>query len=380
MAIFLALSLAVLSGGLAAGKRAHRLAATLRSPAWWPRAALIVPVTGNRTGMAGALESLALQDYPGFRMIIALRSPADPAAATAGALAAAHPHVRLALAGAATRCAQKNGNLLAGIAAVEREIAVFVFADAGHLAAPGWLKGMVHPLAVGASPVSSGYHRIAFTPGDSLTAGAWSLVVHLLGALRGVPRLRMPWGGATAITRALFERLSIAALWGGTVVDDVTLGARLRQADITPALPTGPLLLTPLAHPSWGAFLDWLTRQLAFLKFIHPGEWIALTLVGTLFSLALLASVLIGIGQFPGLAPPILACLALIAAAFVYFGPADGEGKMRFQPLAVLAALVAALWCQARLCRSMEIAWAGIRYRVAFGGRVVSLQPLEPDR
>jgi hypothetical protein len=373
---WLAFCLALLFGGFRAGEAAQRAArAGVRPPPFWPRCALIVPVAGRSGDLEESLAALARQDYPGFEMLVALQGPEDPAAAVAARLAASQPHLRLIYGVALPGCSRKNGNLLAGVAALERGVEVLVFADAGHRAPPGWLRGMVQPLATGVSPACSGYHRIAFRRGDPLVAGAWALVVHLMGTLRGVPRLRMPWGGATAVTRALFERLAVAELWRRTVVDDVTLGARLRCAGILPALPVGAPVETLLEAPRWGDFLDWLTRQLAFLKYLHPLSWALLGLCGALFSLATAAVLLLGFWRIAALDPPLLAALTTLGAGLLFFGPPDAQGRMRCHPAAALAALGAALWCHLRSACSMEIVWAGFRYRVRFGGGVTSGGP-----
>jgi ceramide glucosyltransferase len=343
--------------------------------ATWPRAALIVPLTGDTPEMRASLQSLLSQDYPDLEVILVTREAGDPATPLVQELLAGHPRARHVLSGPATTCSQKNHNLLAGVAVLDDAVEILAFGDSTHLAPPDLLRRLIRPLAAGPAVVTTGYHRIAARDLGLATLEKLQLVL-ALHLLQGVPQLAQPWGGATAIRRLVFEAQGIRRLWSQTVVDDVTLAARLRQKGIRVQAVATAILTTPLAGQSAADLEAWLLRQLLYLKYCLPGTWLAAAPLGCLLAAPPLLAAAACLGWVLGLVP---GPGALAAAAFLALLTALGA---RYRTL-VPQRLPLGPWLRAfygtlglvsrsyfRTWATDTIAWRGLSYRVGWGGQV----------
>ncbi len=341
----------------------------------WPRVSLIVPVAGKRPGLAANLRSLVVQDYPHFEVIMVTAEAADPAVPEILAALPGAPRARHVVAGPARGCGQKNHNLLAGLKVADPAAQVLVFCDSGHRAGGQFLRSLVAPLLQGWQ-VASGYHAVL--PGDArLVSWGWAVTVLTLLMTKGVSWLNQPWGGATAIWRQTFDRLGVARLWSWTVVDDVSLAARLKRADLPVAWAAEALLTTSLAQGNLRQWRAWLRRQWLYLKFYLPGSWLAAGLVMYLTA-GLLAGSLAHLFQFlwtrsmtaaAGLALAYLTALTALALGLRRRHPAPPPAKVWLAGCA--AALVMGAWVHLCTCFTRSLAWHGRRYCVGGGGRVV---------
>ncbi|MBR6467633.1 MAG: glycosyltransferase, partial [Desulfovibrio sp.] len=98
----------------------------------WPRTGLVIPAAGSHPAMESAIRSLLSQSYPGGVVpVMVTADEADPASALAARLQAEFPELRHVVAGKASGCGQKNHNSLAGVAALDAEegIEVYAFCD-----------------------------------------------------------------------------------------------------------------------------------------------------------------------------------------------------------------------------------------------------------
>lgn len=340
-----------------------------------PRAAVIVPVTGDTPGMRQAVASLIDQDYPDFLAVFVVAEAADPAADLVVGVAGADPRVQVVVAGPAERCGQKNHNILAGLRAAHTAD-VFVFCDSTHVADRQFVTNLVAPIARGDAPMTSGFHKVV--PGDGATAtigmAVTCLALHLLQPIRAITQ---PWGGAMALSRQAFDRFGLARLWGQNIVDDFSMGPHLHTFGVAAWPVAAAYLHTPLTKVSLARWDDWLTRQLLYLKFCIPPGWIVSIAAVLLLS-----------------APPVAAAAMLAAGAFgagcgtsaawsaVYLAAFAGLGlcfrslcPRRVGVLAWLRGYAATFcmlaWCFGRTFTTNTMSWRGIRYKVGWGGVVM---------
>jgi ceramide glucosyltransferase len=340
-----------------------------------PKAAIIVPLTGNSREMAACLQSLLTQDYPNYETVFVTRDAADPATPLVRQVIAGAPRARHVISGPATTCSQKNHNILAGLAALDDGVEILAFCDSTHRAAAHFLRDLVWPLARGDAAMVTGFHRII--PGDFRLGTLVMLqIVLALHVMHGFARIVHPWGGATAIRRAVFEAHGVRRLWAENVVDDLSMGAHLLRAGIRVKSVATAVLTTNLAAQPLGDLLDWLTRQLLYLKYCLPGTWLGASLVAWVLLAPVLAAALACLGAVFGLASggPALAgagFLLLLTALAAHFRTLVPQ---RMPLLPWIAAFYGALACTfmsyLRTWTTDTISWRGIAYRVTWGGKV----------
>jgi ceramide glucosyltransferase len=344
-------------------------------PARWPRLALIVPVAGAPPGLAQRLAALLRQDYPDYEVIFATRDLEDPATRIIAALIWGKSRARLVVAGPARGCGQKNQNLLAGVRLAGVTPEILAFCDSNQEAPLDFLRKLAAPVARGEGVVTSGYHQAI--PGDQRLA-TWGRAVTVLTLYltKAVPWLNQPWGGATAIRRATFESLNVARLWAETVVDDVSLAARLIKARTPVCLSRGADLSTPVAGETLKSWESWFFRQWIYLKYYLPGSWLAagvLMYLLTGFTLASLVQLLLIPWGWdaPGLLLPSLAflvALTALALALRRLHPCPSPWPLWLA--AFMASVGMASWVHLKTCLTQKISWRGTVYRVDWRGRV----------
>lgn len=343
---------------------------------------LIVPVAGATRFTAECLHALLDQDWPAYEVVLVTRDAADEAVPVARELFGAlrgGVRGRHVVSGVPRSCSQKNHSLIAGV----REagpVEVLVFADADHVPPRHWLRALVGPLARREAAVSTAYHWIdPREPG--LVPTAHALAVLALSLAQRVPWVSQPWGGSTAITRALFEDLDVAGLWARHMVDDVSLAALLRRRRLHARVVTGAAAATPLGREDLMAWSRWLFRQILFLKFYFPGTWCALGIaLGALagFSAAALAVVLGLVHAAPAAVAAAWLHLGATSAALVVLRRCQSTREPLWRWIAAgCTALVAA--CAAHGCTwfARSFTWRDLRYRVDRVGRVVDVRMVD---
>ena len=345
-------------------------------PPRWPRLALIVPVAGAPAGLAGRLEALLRQDYPDYQVIFATRDAEDPASRVISSIIWGKTRARLVLAGPARSCGQKNQNLLAGVKLAGEAPEILAFCDSNQEAPPDFLRKLAAPVARGEGVVTSGYHHVV--PGDDRLA-TWGRAVSVLTLYltKAIPWLNQPWGGATAIRRDAFEALRVAHLWTETVVDDVSLAARLIKAHIPVCLSRGADLATKVSGETLASWESWLFRQWIYLKYYLPGSWMAAGVLFYLLTGFTLASFAQLVLAFWGWGTPVtiilsvafLSALISIALALRRLHPIPAPPRP-FWLAAFLASLGLASWVHLKTCLTQKSSWRGKVYQVDWRGRV----------
>ena len=348
-------------------------------PDRWPEVALIVPVTGAAPGLAMRLATLMTQDYPRYQVLLVTRDAKDPATPVITGAIWGRPHVRHVVAGPAQGCAQKNYNLLAGIRLLGAGPQVLAFCDSNQMAPPTFLRDLVRPIACGEAAVTSGYHHVI--PRERGVASlARAVVVLMLYLTKGLSWFNQPWGGATAIARELFDTLNVDCLWSRTVVDDVSLAARLKKAHVRVSLAARATLTTVVDGDTLSDWTHWLFRQLIYLKFYFPGSWLA----AGIFQIVVLALVILAAAACllapwgwvsPAVSVPALLFLAILTGQGLWMRrhhPCPGP------PLPWLGAFYTAMflgsWVYVQTGLTQTINWRGISYRVNWRGEVVDIR------
>ena len=349
------------------------------STARWPSISLVVPVAGRTAFTAECLRALLEQDVPAYEVLLVTRDGEDPAVPVVRELLGAlrqGVRGRLVVSGIARSCSQKNHNLLAGVRQAGL-VDVLVFADSDHVPPPDWLRALVAPLAKGEAQVSTAYHRI-YPREPGLVPTVHALTVLILSMTQRIRWMGQLWGGSLAITRALFEELSVAELWAHHMVDDVSLAALLRRRRVRARVVGSVVTATPLGEETLRAWSRWIFRQILFIKFYFPGTWwllgAALTGGVALSALAVTAAL--------GLVP---AGPAAVAAAWAYLGGvclalvALGRRHPAPEPAwrwvaAGGVALVTACLAYVRSWFARSFTWRDLRYRVDRRGRVIDVR------
>lgn len=343
-----------------------------------PRAAMIIPITGDSPAVRLGLESLLAQDYPNIRYVLVTHDEADTATVVARGLIEGREDATHLLSGSADACGQKNHSLLAGLATVRDWADIYIFCDSTHVARPDLARLLVEPIALGQASISSGFHRIVPLDGAVPTLGMLNvcLFLHCLQPIRAITQ---PWGGAMSVSREAFEEYGVAEVWEKNIVDDFSLGPLLAKRGIRTWPVAEACLDTPLKKVSFAHWQDWLTRQLLYLKFCTPEMWLGSLLVVGLFIVPPLLAVLGSLGVLFGSVDPWwLGAATCYAAAFAVVG-------MFFRTLSpkpvgvwdwmkgFFASPLMTVWCYLRTWTTFTMSWRGIAYKVTWGGRVVEV-------
>ena len=339
-----------------------------------PGVGVIIPLTGDNPVMKACLESLLDQSYPNYEAIFVTCSSYDPAVQIVNLVIQTKKNARHIVSGAASRCSQKNHNLLAGLADLDSSIEILVFCDSTHWAPQHFLTDLVSPIVSGKAVMTTGFHRVV--PGDCRLPTLGMLVsVMAIHLMQGIEPITQPWGGATAISRRTFEENRISALWAENVVDDVSMCTHLAKAGIRVRPVSSACLLTPVGGVTFRGWYGWLKRQLFYLKVCQPATWAASAIV----ALALCAPFLAGLACAAGIMGFAPNYMTVAGCAFVAAFSAIG---MKWRTLihedipiwkwisAVLAANFMAVLCYAGTWFSNLLSWRGISYRVTWGGKV----------
>lgn len=343
----------------------------------WPVAAMIIPVAGSHPRMADALKSLLSQDYPRLLPVLVTAEAEEPAAGLIRSLLKDFPAARHVVAGRAQGCGQKNHNSLRGVAAVAHEAEIYLFCDSTHLARPDFARALAAPIVRGEAAFSTGYHMVDARDEKPVTL-AYACCVLLMRLLQAVSSFTQLWGGAMAMSKSAFEHYGVAELWARNVVDDCSLSALLQARKTRVRLCPGALLRTEALDHSLPVWRAWMSRQVLFLKFCMPGQWLLLGLMALIMAV-----------------PPLCAAVALLGGLLNL-----GGGSGVFLSLAWLGALAGALniwrnflapprpafwrwllaffyaagmfaWVYCRSIRARGIVWHGIAYEVGLGGTVL---------
>lgn len=348
-------------------------------PLTYPKASLIIPLTGRAPDMEAALHSFLRQDYPHLETILVTSGEADPARDLSHELARHHHGTRHVHTGTATQCAQKNHNLLAGIAAAGQDTDIYVFCDANHLARPDVVLELVAPIIRKEADFTTGY-REAELHGLEKNGVSFRLILWSMGQFQALPIFTQPWGGAMAMRVSAFQKHRVADLWARTVVDDCSLAGLLIKKGIPVLYCPGAMLHTPVRSMDFQTLLDWFVRQLLYPKFYTRTVWmlLGLGLISALILLAASLSLLV-VGLTGVLSPlwTIPAALCHLCIPFVLSYLLRMKLCAQCPPkiwwtgfLRTLVVLYVAYW---KTIGTTSVTWRRVRYEVDGQGKVTRI-------
>jgi hypothetical protein len=212
--------------------------------------------------------------------------------------------------------------------------------------------------------------------GGTLAEWMNTLWGNIVMGLQVHPRHTLPWGGAMALGRDLFERLGVAEMWGGALCDDNALG-KVVKAQRVPTLFVARAFAVEPALRSWRSFMAFGMRQLFFLRVTLPLDWaggaLAMSCLGPApLGLALWLAWSAGAGAWDAgktaLAVVTAVCLVFIVLTVRNFerGVEQLLGQLGFQlvPLPGAALLLAS---PATVLMWLQVVASGIGRRVRWG-------------
>ncbi|WP_319543135.1 glycosyltransferase [uncultured Pseudodesulfovibrio sp.] len=355
-------------------RRAAKRDTPFAPPANAPATLMIIPASGTAQAIEPGLRSLLEQDYPNYRVQLVTASKDEPAAQLIKKLCKEYPHAHHVVAGNATRCCQKNQNLLAGLSTINKKETILVFCDATHLAQKDFLARLTAPIAHGKALMTSGY-RFFRPMDDNIGTLTHTFSVQSIHMLQAVKPITQPWGGATAIDRATFFDNNIPNLWSRTIVDDFTMGPYLQKQGIR-SLPVAEACLeTRLSGQTCRNWNRWFFRQLQYLKFGMPLTWIGATIIPLIFLTiaAYTAFAFTGaLGTSAAIASALyIAGLAMAGALYTRVIPNTAPLGKRLAAFFLLHVSTALGYL--RTWQTNEVVWHNIRYRTRLGGEVVEI-------
>lgn len=351
-----------------------------------PRCSIILPCKGVPKDLDKNLKAFLDQDYENTEIIFCVEDEKDPAYPVITDLIRDQPHASVVVAGHATRCAQKNFNMLAAIKK-SRNPDVYVFADADISPGKNWLHELVIPLSRPSIAATTGFRWLYVAPDKVRTQAHWYANVFMFTLFAFVCFLGNVglWGGSMAIRRKDFEDMGVADLWSNSCVDDMSLSRiiikKKKKAILVPPCITHS---DDTIHGWRGATL-WFERQCMFLKACHRLLWIMATplAVGFLFVQLWLAAAIIArifsASAFYAVGGG-AAVTMLMGELFVLLLISLIDNVPHFGRIFLLHIFFRVVPL-AGFCRTLfakKIYWGGIRYTLDFKGRVVAVEHPEP--
>ncbi len=237
-----------------------------------PAVLVIVAIKGVSESTPRFLEALCNQQYPAYRLVLAVESTLDPAFALLGGLRDGRIQLDVVIAGEATKRAQKVHNLLAALCRLRDDDRIVVFADSDILPDARWLSQLVRPIATGEVGASTGYRWQLPTDRRWPTLAVAAADLSIATAARSW-RWNVCWGGSTAIDRAALDRVDLPTLWDHAASDDLTLTQALRANGIRINQPIAVLVPSPVAH-TWASLFSFAHRQYLLVRIYAPRHWV----------------------------------------------------------------------------------------------------------
>ena len=151
------------------------------------------------------------------------------------------------------------------------------------------------PIALGRAEFTTGYHEVVPQDDRPFTL-VYTMCVLFMRLMQALASLTEPWGGAMAVRRRTFDEAGIAGFWSTNVVDDCSLTTFLKEKGVRVKLCPGALLRTRAADHKYSVWRAWIDRQILFLKFCVPAQWVLLGIFSFIVFLAPFMSVIALLG------------------------------------------------------------------------------------
>lgn len=346
--------------------------------AQWPSVGLVIPVAGCDARMEDALRSLLGQDYPRFTPVLVTAQADDPAVELIMRLQKEFPLLRHVTSGAASGCGQKNHNSLCGVEALGNAVDIYAFCDSTHIAEADFLRHLVGPLARGEASFSTGYHMVVPQDQQRVTL-AYALCVILMRMLQAMSSFTQLWGGAMAMTRSAWHKYGVGQLWGENVVDDCSLSALLKVHGEAVCLCPGALLRTSAVDHNMSVWRAWMDRQVLFLKFCMPDQWLLLGVMCLMMAVPLLCATvcllggLLRLGSATGVLLSVFWLAGIVGVLNLWRGLLSKPVALWQWCLAFIEAVRMFTLVYLQSIRAQGILWHGLYYDIGRGGKVLHI-------
>ena len=373
-----------------------RLDCPLPEMGYEPKTEIIVPCKGIELGIRSNLRQFCKQAYNNYSVTFVVEEPDDPVVQVIEKIMAEYPEkARLIYSGKCSVSGQKIHNLQIGIAMLDPETEVIVFADSDAKPQARWLVSMVGIVSTSTPCVATGYRwMVSGKPGWS-DCFVSSLNSAIAGSL-GYGRFGLIWGGSWAIRRDTFDHLDINHAWFGSLSDDLTAtkavkGAGLRVIYVPMALCISPIDFSP------GSAFEFVRRQLLIARKYAPLYWLNGFMLTCVLQIAFWGSLIAALvssaqsSQFT-----IMWCVSalLIYATQVVKSylrqdigrnrfPQLKKGSQRTRWFDILGFPVQGLLTLGCFVASMvgnTITWRGVTYHIGSGGKIKLLGRHLPNR
>ena len=215
--------------------------------------------------------------------------------------------------------------------------------------------------------------------------GKWhDMHIHLEGDavryLQGISSFTQLWGGAMCFRLSAFRRYGVREFWMTNVVDDCSLADRLIHLGARIRLSGDAVLMTEAREHDLGVWHHWMDRQILFLKFCIPYQWVLLGVLACLMLLPVLWAVLAVLGvllgklSFGWLVGVLVyaAALALVLRSWAHFQEAVFP-VWRWM-VAFCASACMFVWVYLGTILAEGVLWQGIWYEVGRQGRVIRMR------
>lgn len=221
--------------------RGFARASNNEAPQSYPAVTILKPLHGLEPGLYANLAGFCAQDYPSpVQIVFGVHDAADPAIAVVRKLIADFPDrdLTLTINGRRHGTNRKVSNLINMVAEAEHD--VLVVSDSDIMVAPDYLLGITATLARSGVGLVTCLYRGTAATGLWARLAAAAIDYHFLpGALVGLRfGLATPCFGSTMALR----KETLAGIGGfesvaDQLADDYALGARVRRAGLTVAIP-----------------------------------------------------------------------------------------------------------------------------------------------
>jgi ceramide glucosyltransferase len=394
---WLAMTLVIVAAGLVVGDFLATLFSVIYQRFWYdrvlrprydpqysPSCAVIVPCKGKMKNLEQNVRSFLDLDYPSYRVYYVVESESDPAVNTLRRVAQENPkRASVVVAGLATRCAQKNHNLLAAVRqATEAEVYAFADADIGPKG--NWLRELLLPLSIPGVSVTTGFRWLSTAkPGlGEMVHNYVSIFLYVLLCVASFFGEVGVWGGSMAIRRRDFEEMDIEGLWSRSVVDDISLSSRIHASGKQTVMVPSCVTRTDDLIETVGEGIVWFERQIMFLKAYHRGLWLygaaPIVLLGAAVLLWLPFALVASMSEHRtflalGGAAPLLLIAGEAATALLYplLGDMPRFGRfLALQPFLRSTHILSYL----RTMFTNVVTWSGVRYYLDREGVVTRVE------
>ena len=236
---------------------------------------IIVPCRGYEQGLEKNLRALFRQNYLAYEVIFVFDNEDDESVSVAKQISEESiktVNSKLVIAGIALESGQKVHNLREAVMHIADESEVIIFVDSDARPSEKWLQSLIAPLRDKNVGASTGYRWFVDKQGGFAThlRSVWNSSI--ASALGGNMNANFCWGGSTAITREVFEKLNIREKWKGTLSDDLMLTSELKKAGMF--INFVPQCLTATVGAcTFAEMLEFTTRQMKIVRVYSPDLW-----------------------------------------------------------------------------------------------------------